>query len=141
MPKPPFGLEALGHLRIRARLEEVRRLSEALNDAAPSAGLAADALIDLDLAMVEAANNVVLHGYGGGSEDEIELLVRRSGDIVEVELRDRGVPIPSRLLDAPAPPMLDGESGRGLAIIRVCTDELHYSSRDGENRLLLKKRI
>ncbi|HWH22515.1 MAG TPA: ATP-binding protein, partial [Allosphingosinicella sp.] len=96
MQSKPFGPEAeiLGELRLPAQLEEVRRLSPLLSDAAGAAGLDPTAMIDLELAMVEAANNIVIHGYDGGSQEEFEVRIFRQGDILAVSLGDRGRRIP-----------------------------------------------
>jgi serine/threonine-protein kinase RsbW len=101
-------------------VEEVRRISEALAIAAGEAGLSPGELIDLDLAVVEAANNIVLHGYGGDGERSYE-------------------PIPAQRLAASSSAPFDAECGRGFGIIHACVDELAYESEGGVNRLTLIK--
>lgn len=97
------------------------------------------AMIDLELALVEAANNVVLHGYAGRQEGTIAITVNRVGDVLVIELRDGGVPIPRSVLSAHLPASIEAECGRGIAIIRSCIDDIGYSQEGGVNVLRLAK--
>lgn len=124
-------------LRIPARLEAVARFASVVREVGEAAGLGETEVVELELAVVEAANNIVSHGYDGAS-GEIEMRV--AGEIgVAVELIDTGRPIPPGLLENPPSVSLDAERGRGLAIIRTCVDRLEYSSVQGTNRLRLFK--
>jgi serine/threonine-protein kinase RsbW len=123
--------------RIPAQLIAVRELAEVVRQAAREAGLSDAGAIDLELAVVEAANNIVLHSYAGrAGEIEMTSWVNRG---VGVELRDDGIPIPPELLVAAPQAAIDAEHGRGLAIIRACVDQFEYASVLGVNRLTLFK--
>jgi serine/threonine-protein kinase RsbW len=122
---------------IPARLEAVAQFASVVREAAEEAELGELEIVELQLAVVEAANNIVAHGYRGAS-GEIEIRVVED-DGVLVELIDTGRPIPPGLLDNPPFASLDAESGRGLAIIRSCVDRVDYTSVHGANRLRLFK--
>ena len=96
------------------------------------------ATIDLELAVVEAANNIVEHGGATGNEG-ITLKFAVDRGVAVMTLIDRGRPVPQGLYhqcrDTPA----DAEDGRGVGIIRACVDTVHYASADGLNRLTLTK--
>lgn len=102
-------------------------------------GLSEGDLIDLELAAVEAANNIVLHG--GRAEAEIQVVFRREDDCFAIDLTDQGTPIPAQSFDASLPSPLDAECGRGFGIIRACVDDLRYEVDEVSNRLTLLKRI
>jgi serine/threonine-protein kinase RsbW len=124
-------------IHIPADLLQVRRLAEAVRRYGSEAGLPPVAIDDLELAVVEAANNIVIHGYEGGS-GQIEMrLTAYCG--LWVELRDRGRAIPPETFACSSAPQTSDESGRGMAIIRACVDETRYRSGDGINRLTLFK--
>lgn len=126
-------------LSLPARLEEGRRISETLSKAAREAGLTQGELIDLDLAVAEAANNIVLHGYGRDESQSFQVSIEvKEGGLV-VELSDSGRPIPAHMLENAAPAPLDAECGRGFGIIQACVDALTYRSEGGVNRLTLVK--
>lgn len=125
-------------VRIEARLDRVRELADAARLAGQEAGLGAHALIDLELALVEAANNIVSHGYAGKS-GEIQMIARGSAEGMLIELVDTGARIPADWLAAPPHAAMDAERGRGLAIINACVDRVDYASEGGYNRLTLFK--
>jgi serine/threonine-protein kinase RsbW len=126
-------------LRLPARLEEIRKISEAIAKAAGEAGLSPGEMIDLDLAVVEAANNVLLHGYGGDESQSLEVSIRVGKEGLAVTLTDSGRPIPAQSLNSSSPAPLDAECGRGFGIIHACVDRLSYGSEGGWNRLTLVK--
>jgi len=124
-----------------ATLEGVRQLAGLLQASMQAADVPDAARIDLELAVVEAANNIVLHGIGDQAGMNIELSVRQVPGGVEVVLEDGGSPIPSHLLDVVTKAGLEAESGRGLELITACTDRVDYASSAGRNRLVLFKAL
>lgn len=128
------------HVSRAARLEEVRSLAAFTLSRCEAAGVPADAIAELELALVEAANNIVIHGHEGKDDGRIGLAVRIDAETVELELTDRGPPVAAEALE-PRPISLDDESGRGMAIIHACVDHVGYRRADGVNHLLLVKRI
>ncbi len=139
MPKPPSAPPET-ELRVAATLLEVRRLTDCVRSFGLAHGLGEDTLVDLELAVGEAANNIVIHGYRG-SAGEIALRIAQAGSDITVELADRGAAIPPDKLDALSAVDVHAESGRGLGIIRACVDTVAYASTDGVNRLTLSKRL
>ncbi|MCF7548843.1 ATP-binding protein [Pseudonocardia sp. WMMC193] len=87
-------------------------------------GLSADGLVDLLLAVGEAAANVVDHAYRGGPpgpvEVELGLRADRAGRVVTARISDRGRWRPS-LADA-------GDRGRGLPMIRALAQYLDVAA-------------
>ncbi|HEY2192589.1 MAG TPA: SpoIIE family protein phosphatase [Actinomycetospora sp.] len=99
-----------------ARLGPLRR---AVAGWADQAGLRAEVLDDLQLALGEAATNAVEHAYGAvppqGAGVDVRLTVRADGG-VGVWVRDQGA-----WRDAPADP---GHRGRGLVLIRALATDV-----------------
>lgn len=126
-------------LILASRLEETDRVAAAVREACHHAGLNAEASADLELAAVEAANNIVIHGYGGNATQTYTARIASDPTSVRVLLTDQGATIPPDVLAQQDMPDWDSETGRGLAIIRACVDELDYDHADGANRLLLIK--
>jgi anti-sigma regulatory factor (Ser/Thr protein kinase) len=90
------------------------------------------AIAPLELALDEAASNVILHAYRGEAGRPIELAVDVDADRACVELYHRGRDFDP---DAVPPPDLDAlrESGRGLYLIRQSVDEVTFF-RDDQGR-------
>jgi anti-sigma regulatory factor (Ser/Thr protein kinase) len=83
------------------------------------------------LAIYEAGTNVVRHGYAGGSQEPIVLLMEMYADHVVFVMQDEG--LPNHLWNHPKRPGVDGEGGYGMVIIRTIMHEVSYG-RDGQGR-------
>jgi len=125
---------------LASRLDETDRVAAAVRDACGEAGLDGEARADLELAAVEAANNIVVHGYSGSDEQSYTARIASGPDGVCILFTDTGTPIPPEALAQTKMPDWDSEAGRGMAIIRACVDETDYRSTNGANTLLLVKR-
>ena len=131
-----------GQLRLyHARLEEVGRLSEHVRALCQAAAVPPDTMIDIELALAEAANNIIIHGYRSRSDGMIGLAVHISPGSVSLELQDEGEAVPDGLFSKCRTISAEAESGRGVEIIQSCIDQIDYVSEGGKNRLLLTKRL
>ena len=131
-----------------ATLEEVARATQRVRAALP-AWLAEAERDAVEIAVAEALTNVVEHGYAGGP-GEIHVKVADRPGALEVELFDRGRPIPGRVLEEADnttfdfdPTDLAGlpEGGMGLPLIKAAFHEVRYRRRSGVNRLQLVRRM
>jgi len=102
----------------------------------------------LDLALCEAASNIIRHGYHDDPSAHYRVRFRHDGGAVTVDLFDSGVPVPNdkRLLpatDPDAPLDLDSlsEGGRGMQLIFSGVDRVSYRQGDDENQLTLVKTL
>ena len=129
------------HLSIAADFPSVRLLAAACHGVLAEWGLASERRSLLELAVVEAATNVVRHAYGGlGGRVEVELA--REGKAIALTVLDSGISFDPTLVPPPREPDPDDpttwpEGGMGLPIIRAACDELNYASGGGKNRLTL----
>ncbi len=131
----------------RSSLEDIGPISEIVRSfAEPELG--AEGAGDVELALVEAATNVVRHGYGlkGGP---IRIEASEIPDGVVVRISDWGRPIPGEALasaglsrfDFDPANLLDiPEGGMGLSLIASVMDEVTYRSDGGQNVLTLLRR-
>jgi len=100
-------------LSVPSRLEDVRRLAEFLRAACTAAAIDEMTAFDCELALVEAANNVVEHGYAGVAEGEVSLELTIARDALRMVLSDRGKPVPEGQFDRCKLVPLDAVDGRG----------------------------
>lgn len=121
------------------QLKIVRRLVEA---AAHQAGAGAEWASDLAMAVDEACQNIIRHGYRGASAGRIELSIRRKGESLDVELCDTAPSV--------APEDCKGRSledvrpgGLGTFFMQRLTDGVRFLAPRGGlgNRLLLTKKL
>lgn len=123
------------------RLESVERAGIAVREFGLAAGLDAIAASDLELATVEAANNIVLHGFAEAKDANYRVVILLRDGEVQVILGDSGLAIPVAALAEERPWDSHSVSSRGIALMRACSDRLEYWRRRDRNRLLLGKRL
>jgi serine/threonine-protein kinase RsbW len=129
-------------LTIGSDINEIPRVSSALEAVMGNHGFPEEDILDTQLAVEEAVTNIILHGYrdGGG---EILIQCRASRGIVEIQLEDRAPPF--NPLSLPEPD-LDGDiearqiGGLGIFLVRRVMDEILYRFEEGKNILVLIKR-
>lgn len=129
-------------LQTSAELKNLSQIRDFVEMAATGLGFNLDLISNVQLAVDEAATNVMLHGYRGqGGSLEIEL-ERADADLV-VRLRDeappfdpRTVPVPDLTLPLAKRPI----GGLGVHLVRRTMDEIiHRVTAAGGNELTLIK--
>ena len=130
-------------LTIETRLEELDRLSAAIEDFGRDNNWPPDLTFQVNLALEELWLNVVNHGHDGGFH-EVEIELTSEAEALTIEITDDGKPF-NPLNEAPAPDVtasLEDRSvgGLGLHLVRTLMDELRYRREEGRNHLTLVKR-
>jgi serine/threonine-protein kinase RsbW len=129
-------------LTIRSDINEIPRVSSALEAVMGNHGFPEEDILDTQLAVEEAVTNIIMHGYGDAG-GEILVLCRASRGIVEIQLEDRAIPFDPLSLPEPD---LEGDiedrqiGGLGIFLVRRVMDEILYRYEDGKNILILIKR-
>ena len=129
-------------LTIQSDINEIPRVSSALETVMHDHGFTEEDILDTQLAVEEAVTNIIMHGYQG-TGGEIVVLCRAGPGIIEIQLEDRAVPF--NPLSIPEPDLAgDIEErrigGLGIFLVRQVMDEVEYRFEDGKNILRLTKR-
>jgi serine/threonine-protein kinase RsbW len=130
---------------VPARLESLELISGFIVAAATQAGMDDHAAWQVQLAVDEAATNVIQHGYGEAGEGAIELSWRVDGPDFVVTLRDYGRRFAPE--DVPAPdlssPLEERQAGGlGIYLMTRLMDSVRYEFDDQRGNLLtMTKRI
>jgi anti-sigma regulatory factor (Ser/Thr protein kinase) len=95
-----------------------------------------DLMLLLELALTEAASNIILHSDQDQQHKSITLTIEVDDDQVSMTLQHTGKPFDPQTVAAP---VFDGnqESGFGLYLIRKCVDEIQYGQ-DDQGRCLMR---
>jgi serine/threonine-protein kinase RsbW len=125
---------SLGVAREAASVRLVRRVMGA---ALTAAGVAPEPAADILLATGEACGNVVAHAAPAAGYTVNLLILAR---VCTVEVIDAGPGLPPDALDRP-PALATDESGRGLHVIRMVTDDLTVRSSPGVTVLCFAKKL
>jgi PAS domain S-box-containing protein len=135
---------ARGELEIRSDLRDLSRAREFVRTfcaTLPGSPLAADRVAELELAVNEAASNVMKHAYHGRADQRIHLEADAFADRVTVRLHHLGDPFDPSAVPLPS---FDGsrESGFGVYLITRSVDDVRYyrDERGGNCIALVKKR-
>ncbi len=133
-------------LAVTSEIENVSLLGHCASKLAESCGLDEMERFHVELCIVEAATNAVLHAYRGEPGRRVTLLVTLESGVLRFRLRDDGTPIPEERR-APPPDLeeteesLLREGGRGLFLIHRLMDRVEYTAGPSGNELLLEKKM
>lgn len=126
-------------LEFESSLVNVDRAAAAVRDWCESHGWSADVIGQIELVLVEALTNVIVHAYDKLDGQPISLDWWRQDHQMLIEIRDKGQPITEVPVgELPDP---EAESGRGWYIIRALADTVVYRREAEENILLLGKSV
>lgn len=126
-----------------ATLDALAAISEFVVAEARAAGLDEHAVWEVQLAVDEAATNVIQHSYKD-IKGSLTVGVDAVDSEFQIQLNDRGAPfdpdnVPEPDLVSPLEQRKTG--GLGLYLMRKLMDRVEFTFRNGENVLLMAKRI
>lgn len=138
----------LGELRVEAIRDNLRTISYFIHGVARRLRLTEKTAFDIELAVEEAAVNIVSHAYPPGQAGDLLIQVELVDDcMVHVRLADWGIPLdPTKVkpFDITAPVETRIQGGMGLHLIRSLMDDVvrtASSEPDAPNTLTLVKQI
>src|SRR5215470_14540574 len=120
-------------------LETVDNAEQTASRVASESGFAEDEVMQISMAVREAAVNAVLHGNAYDPEKKVELEFERTAHDLVITIRDQGKGMDlGKIPDPLAPENLLKTSGRGIFLIRSFMDvvEIHPSQKGTEIKLI-----
>jgi anti-sigma regulatory factor (Ser/Thr protein kinase) len=130
-------------LTIPARLDAIETACDCVEAGAQDAGFDESASYACQLAVAEACENIIKHGYACEGAGEIRLEVTSAPGDLTVSLEDTAPRFNpahrpgAHTWDHHDPPV----GGLGLHIIHRVMDRVSYVRRSGTNRLTMRKRL
>jgi serine/threonine-protein kinase RsbW len=124
------------------RLDQIEAICRLVDESALEAGFDSAASYACQLAVAEASENIIKHGYGVDGKGSIQVSVTGRAEGLTLELRDEAPPFNPALsptishLDEDDPPV----GGLGLLILHRVMDEIRYERLAGQNHLTMIKR-
>ena len=134
-----------GEIERAARPESLEAIRNFIGDACRRAGVERAAAHGLVLAVDEACNNIVEHGYAGREPGPIRVSFEADHERIVMVITDRGRAFDPK--DAPVPDLHRDwrerrVGGLGWHLIRQFVDEIHYDpDTENGNRLTLVRAI
>jgi len=135
-------------LTIESQLDNVPLVGLAVNRICSSVRLSEVGAYQMELSVVEAVTNAILHAYEGKNDREVGVTVEFNDQWLRFEIRDDGNVMPGGdefnrrrpdydPLDRQSLP----ESGWGLFLMDAVMDRMEYKSHEGKNVLTLVKNL
>ncbi len=129
------------HLELPARLENLPRFIEFVQDRAVQLGFSPKRVQEIELVLEEALVNVIKYAYPTNSAGNLTILAANTGESrLHVEIMDRGVPFNPLIQNDPDVEIELMErpiGGLGILFIKELTDELSWSRENDKNNLTL----
>jgi serine/threonine-protein kinase RsbW len=126
--------------RLDSTLETVDNAEQTASRIASESGFGEDEVMQIAMAVREAAVNAVLHGNAYDPEKKVELEFQRTKRALVIFIRDQGKGMDlTKIPDPLAPENLLKTSGRGIFLMRSFMDEVEiHPSSDGTEVKLVK---
>jgi serine/threonine-protein kinase RsbW len=130
-------------LVVPASYTSLEKIRDYFRRAASEAGLDVDAIFEVEVAVDEAASNIIAHAYEGECASDIECDYQVLSDGLQLCFHDHGKPFNPeqvKLPDIVSDPTRRKEGGLGLFFMRRMMDEVNFSfNGDGSNLLTMVK--
>ncbi len=109
-------------------LETVDNAEQAASDMASDSGFGEDEVLQIAMAVREAAVNAVLHGNAYDPAKKVRLEFEHTGGDLVITIRDQGKGLdPASIPDPLAPENLLKTSGRGIFLMRSFMDDVQVN--------------
>lgn len=123
-------------------LDTVDNAEQAANEIATQIGFNDEEVLQIAMAVREAAVNAVLHGNAYDPAKKVNLDFERTGDDLVITIRDQGKGLdPSKIPDPLAPENLLKTSGRGIFLIRSFMDDVQINPSTSGTEIKLIKHV
>ena len=128
--------------RLDSTLETVDNAEQTANRIASESGFGEEEVMQIGMAVREAAVNAVLHGNAYDPAKKVELEFERTKGALVIFIRDQGKGMDlNKIPDPLAPENLLKTSGRGIFLIRSFMDEVEIHPSHTGTEVKLVKRV
>jgi len=128
--------------KLDSTLETVDNAEQTASRIASESGFDEDEVMQIAMAVREAAVNAVLHGNAYDPEKKIELEFERTISDLVITIRDQGKGLDlAKIPDPLAPENLLKTSGRGIFLIRSFMDEVQINPSQAGTEIKLFKHV
>ncbi len=136
--------EFKAELTIQSSIDQLEKVRDFVSEAAQAFGFEECEGYKIVMAVDEACSNIIRHGYNKKPDQKLHIVIQTDGNRFTVIVNDSG-----KSYDICNHPLPDMETylaakrsgGLGIKLIRSLVDEIQYEHSNGENKLVLTKRL
>ena len=132
-------------VRLANRMDELQRLTTALEEFGKVQDLAPNALTQTELALEELFTNIVSYGYDDDEKHEIEISIDAKDNALHIDIYDDGVQFdplaPKKEVDLEASLEDIAIGGHGINLVKAFMTNLAYNYEDGRNHFHMEHEL
>ncbi len=140
IPESEDAAQVLEVPAVRGYLAEVRDLVARACRRIPGSGFDPATVEMLQVAVVEAASNVIRHAYAPKEAASLRIRAETDADALRFEVSDKGRPFDFGAMTTPEAKRTEG-GGFGVMLMSQIMDKIDYSRSESGNRLVLTKHL
>lgn len=115
-------------LRINSRIENLRKVEKLVDELSAEYNIHADLYGNVLIAVLEAANNAILHGNKLDENKFVDIYVRFEGEKLMLKIDDEGIGFDYKNVPDPtAPENIENVNGRGIFLMEKLSDRIEFS--------------
>ncbi len=109
---------------------------------AKEAGFDESTIDDISIAITELFNNAIHHGNQNDVNKKVHLLYTLSGNALKISIQDEGSGFePDQLRDPLAPENILADNGRGIYLVKMLMDKVHFNITNKGSEIIITKHL
>lgn len=115
-------------LQISSKIENLRKVEKLVDELSAEYSISSDVYGNILIAVLEAANNAILHGNKLNEDKNVTIKIDNVGNILKFSIQDEGVGFDyQHVPDPTAPENIENVNGRGIFLMEKLSDKLEFS--------------
>jgi len=115
-------------LQISSKIENLRKVEKLVDELSAEYNISSDIYGNILIAVLEAANNAILHGNKLNEEKMVKIDLNIEDTLLKFKIEDEGVGFDFKNVPDPtAPENIENVNGRGIFLMEKLSDKLEFS--------------
>jgi serine/threonine-protein kinase RsbW len=115
-------------LKINSKIENLRKVEKMVDDISSDFNISADVYGNILIAVLEAANNAILHGNKLDENKWVVISIKLDDKILKIKIEDEGNGFDYKNVPDPtAPENIENVNGRGIFLMEKLSDKIEFT--------------
>jgi len=126
-------------LEISSKIEELRKVEKLVDELSAEHTISSEVYGNILIAVLEAANNAILHGNKLDDNKKVNILVSSIGENLTFKIDDEGPGFDYKNVPDPtAPENIENVNGRGIFLMEKLSDNIEFTRNGASVELVFK---